>query len=117
MTRTSIDTDLDHLSTAELRCLVIDLLGTVATLEGRVAELTEEIARLKGLKGRPKLTPSGLEKGTNAEEPSPGISKQQRRRQRRSLPKSARLIVDEWCRWRSDLVGGSGVTSAIPCRS
>ena len=75
MTKTSIDTDLDHLSAAELRCLVIDLLGAVATLEGRVAELTEEIARLKGLKGRPKLTPSGLEKGTNTEEPSPSVSK------------------------------------------
>ena len=97
MTKTSIDTDLDHLSAAELRCLVIDLLGTVATLEGRVAELTEEIARLKGLKGRPKLTPSGLEKGTNTEEPSPSVSKPQRRRGRRqrSLPKSARLIIDE----------------------
>jgi len=78
MTRTSIDTDLDHLSTAELRCLVIDLLGTVATLEGRVAELTEEIARLKGLKGRPKLTPSGPEKGTNAGESSPGVSQRDR---------------------------------------
>src|SRR3954447_7948332 len=97
MTKTSIDTDLDHLSAAELRCLVIDLLGTVATLEGRVAELTEEIARLKGLKGRPKLTPSGLEKGTNTEEPSPSVSKPQCRRGRRqrSLPKSARLIIDE----------------------
>src|SRR3954468_10365993 len=97
MTKTSIDTDLDHLSAAELRCLVIDLLRTVATLEGRVAELAEEIARLKGLKGRPKLTPSGLEKGTNTEEPSPSVSKPQRRRGRRqrSLPKSARLIIDE----------------------
>ena len=80
MTKTSIDTDLDHLSAAELRCLVIDLLGAVATLEGGVAELTEEIARLKGLKGRPELMPSGLEKGTDTEEPSPSVSKPQRRR-------------------------------------
>ena len=54
--------ELDRLSAAELRGLVIGLLGTVAKLEGQVAALTEENARLKTLKGRPQLKPSGMEK-------------------------------------------------------
>ena len=42
--------------------MVVSLLGTVAKLEAQVIALTEEIARLKKLKGRPKLKPSGMEK-------------------------------------------------------
>ncbi|MBF0094851.1 MAG: hypothetical protein HQL34_09945 [Alphaproteobacteria bacterium] len=47
MTTASPSPDLDKLSADELRQLVIDLLGTVATLEAQVAGLTEENARLK----------------------------------------------------------------------
>ena len=57
--------NLEDLSAAELRSLVVSLLGTVAQLEAKVAALTEENARLKGLKGRPNLKPSGMEKGTD----------------------------------------------------
>ena len=56
--------DLTGLSADELRPMVVSLLGTVAKLEAQVIALTEEIARLKKLKGRPKLKPSGMEKGT-----------------------------------------------------
>ena len=60
------------LSNQELRRLVEQLLCEVAKLRERVAELDEENralkeenARLKGHKGRPKLKPSGMEKGTD----------------------------------------------------
>ncbi|MGI9438025.1 MAG: IS66 family transposase, partial [Geminicoccaceae bacterium] len=60
------------LSSDGLRRLVEQLLDEVATLrervselEGENAELKEKNARLKGLKGRPKLKPSGMEKATN----------------------------------------------------
>src|SRR3954454_25031347 len=84
--------NLEDLSAVELRSLVVSLLGTVAQLEAKVAALTEEIARLKRLKGRPNLKPSGMEKGTDAPPaPSGGTG----RPKRRDPPKSARLIVDE----------------------
>ena len=63
--------NLEDLSAAELRSLVVSLLETVAQLEARVAALTEENAQLKGLKGRPTLKPSGMEKGTD---PSPAAT-------------------------------------------
>jgi hypothetical protein len=55
--------NLEDLSAAELRSLVVSLLEIVAQLEAKVAALTEENARLKGLKGRPTLKSSGMEKG------------------------------------------------------
>jgi hypothetical protein len=85
--------NLEDLSAAELRSLVVSLLETVAQLEARVAALTDENARLKGLKGRPNLKPSGMEKGTD---PLPAASgKTDRPPRRQAPPKSARLLVDE----------------------
>src|SRR3954462_10361151 len=87
--------NLEDLSAAELRSLVVSLLEIVAQLEAKVAALTEENARLKGLKGRPTLKPSGMEKGTDPSPPPPCRAGQRQRRREPRPPKSARLIVDE----------------------
>jgi len=84
---------LEDLSAAELQSLVVSPLGTVAQLEAKVAALTKENAQLKGLKGRPTLKSSGMEKGTDAAPAASG--KTDRPKRRRDPPKSARLIVDD----------------------
>ena len=60
--------DPDALSPVELRALVSALQGKVVDLERTVAAQREEIARLKGLKARPRIKPSGMEQ---ASEPKP----------------------------------------------
>jgi hypothetical protein len=58
---------------------LIELFGEVGALKQVVGEQREEIARLKGLKGRPTIRSSGMDQGT--EPPKPG--KQEKRRGRR----------------------------------
>src|SRR3954452_23324527 len=84
--------NLEDLSAAELRSLVVSLLAAVAQLEAKVAALTEENIRLKG---RPNLKPSGMEKGTDPSPPPSGRAGHRQRRREPRPPKSARLIVDE----------------------
>src|SRR5215218_3186142 len=78
--------DLDALSPTELKALVIELLGKVAALEQTVAAQRAEIARLKGLKGRPALKPSGMEKASG---PKPVAGPNGRRGRGKVVPRVA----------------------------
>ena len=53
--------DVDPLSAAQLKELVVQLPREVTALKQTVAMQREEIARLKGLKGPPTIKPSGME--------------------------------------------------------
>jgi len=80
---------LDGLSSAQLRELVVNLFARLADLERTNAELREEIARLKGLKGRPDIKPSGMDKATD-----PGKPGRQEKRRRRGKVRPRVSIED-----------------------
>src|SRR5215204_1986237 len=82
--------DLDLLSHAELKGLVIKQWEQMVELQRTVAALHEEIARLKGGPGRPNIKPSGMERGT---EPKPPGSFGDRKRPRGST--RSKLSIDE----------------------
>src|SRR5260370_37274090 len=81
--------DLDRLSDAELKGLVVKQWEQLVELQRMVAALREEIARLKGGPGRPNIKPSGMERGT--EPKSSGSS--ERKRPRGST--RSKLTIDE----------------------
>ena len=91
--------DIDGLSVRELKALVIALLGKVAWLEEKVAAQAEEIARLKGLKGRPDIKPpkkpSGMDKATEKRLEREWREKQRRGAKKPSVPVEERVIVAE----------------------
>ncbi len=69
---------LSALSRPELEALLVELFGEIAALKQMNSDLREEVARLKGMKGRPTIKPSGMDMGT---EPSkPGKPEKQRGR-------------------------------------
>jgi hypothetical protein len=80
---------LSALSRSELEALLLELFGEVAALKQVVGEQREEIARLKGLKGRPTIRPSGMDQGTEPLKPG----KQERRRGRGKV--TPRVSIDE----------------------
>jgi len=81
--------DIDALSAAELKSLVMKLLEEVTELRRTVAAQRDEIARLKGGPGRPNIKPSGMDKAT---EPQSG-KRGGRRRGRGST--QAKLSIHE----------------------
>ena len=70
--------DVEDLSDEALKKLVLRLVEENAALKAEIAGLREEIARLKGLKGRPKIRPSGME-GASDPKPKGGKAKKRRR--------------------------------------
>jgi hypothetical protein len=81
--------DLDRLSSAELKGLVVQQWEQIVELQRMVAALRDEIARLKGGPGRPNIEPSGMEKATG---PPPGSSRDKKRRRGSTRSK---LTIDE----------------------
>lgn len=79
---------LSGLPRGELEALAERLLEENAALRQAIAELRAEVATLKGLKGRPKVKPSGMEKATEPEPTGKGRGGVKAR-------KAGRLTVDE----------------------
>jgi Transposase IS66 family len=79
---------LSGLPRGELEVLAERLLAENAALKRAIAELRAEVATLKGVKGRPKVRPSGMEKAT---EPTPVVAG----RGRGGRGKADRLTVHE----------------------
>ena len=93
--------DVDRLSPAELKDLVVrqqeqivEQQEQIVELQRLVAALRDEIARLKGGPGRPNIKPntkpSGMEKATEPKPPGNADNKKRRRGSTRS-----RLTIDE----------------------
>jgi hypothetical protein len=80
---------LSGLSRSELEALLVDLFVEVTALKQVVDEQREEIARLKGLKGRPTIRPSGMDKAAEASKPE----KKEKRRGRGKV--TPRVSIDE----------------------
>lgn len=82
--------NIDAVSFEDLKQLVLGVMEENAQLRIEVGLLKEEIARLKGLKGKPDIkppsTPSGMEKGTNAPNDKAGDKKRRGSKMFRVVP-------------------------------
>ena len=77
-------TGIHDLSPPELTPLESKLLAENAELKREILALREEVARLKGLKGRPQIKPSGMEKGTT---PATGGKRDRHRGRGKATPR------------------------------
>jgi hypothetical protein len=81
---------IDGLGLEELKLLLVQVLEDNARLKEEVAALRDENARLKGLKGRPQIKPSGMEKST-----APGAKIKGQRKIGRRGSKRSKLTITE----------------------
>jgi Transposase IS66 family len=91
---------LSSLPRGELEALAERLLAENDALRRAIAELKAEVATLKGVKGRPEVKPSGMEKGAGSE---PGATN----RGRGGRGKADRLTVHEERVIAADVPAGS----------
>ncbi len=98
--------NLDDLSPAELKALVLALLGEISALKEVVAEQRAEIARLKGLKGPPSIKPSGMNKASDAKPPAGG-----KKRRGRGRKRIARVAIEDRV-LKAEVPAGSRPTAA-----
>jgi Transposase IS66 family len=92
---------LSGLSRGELEALAERLLAENAALRQAIAELRAEVATLKGVKGRPEVKPSGMEKGAGREPVAAG------RGRGATGGKTGRLAIDEERVIAADVPAGS----------
>jgi Transposase IS66 family len=85
----STPSDPSGLPRSELEALVVELIEEIADLRSMVAAQRDEIARLKGQQGRPKIKPSGMERGG---EPKGGGKPGKGRRRGKVTPRVTREI-------------------------
>ena len=95
---------LSELSRGDLEALTECLLAENAALRQAVAELRAEIAKLKGVTGRPTIRPSGMEPKT---EPKPTDKTGTRQR------KTGQLVIDEERVIKVDVPAGSRVRGCL----
>jgi hypothetical protein len=86
--------DLDALSLADLKKLVVQLLTRVAVLEEENQRLREEIARLKALPKRPQLAPGSMDKASERGL-SPRGKRPSRRRHHRQSGRRTPPVTEE----------------------
>src|ERR1700738_241173 len=82
--------DIDALSFADLKTVLVEALEQIAVLKAETISLREEVARLKGHKGRPPIKPSGMAQSGGGGSPSGGG-----KGKRGGRPGSNRVIDDE----------------------